>query len=75
MERIGSGIRFMLDETKRMGLPASQFRETSEFVVTFQQSPALSARVLATWHICTGKATARGRERVTFWKLFEMLCP
>src|SRR5947209_7817776 len=26
MERIGSGIRFMLDETKRMELPAPQFR-------------------------------------------------
>src|SRR6266700_3083850 len=27
MGRIGSGIRFMLDETKRLGLPAPQFRE------------------------------------------------
>lgn len=43
MERIGSGIRFMLDETKFMGLPAPQFRETSEFVVTFLKAPALSA--------------------------------
>src|SRR5947208_3652359 len=25
MERLGSGIRFMLDETKRLGLPAPQF--------------------------------------------------
>src|SRR5256884_7001433 len=41
MERIGSGIRFMLDETKRMGLPAPQFRETSEFIVTFHKAPAL----------------------------------
>src|SRR6266705_2360882 len=41
MERLGSGIRFMLDETKRMGLPAPQFREMSEFVVTFLQAPAL----------------------------------
>ena len=36
MERIGSGIRLMLGETKRLGLPAPQFRETSEFVVTFK---------------------------------------
>jgi ATP-dependent DNA helicase RecG len=43
MERIGSGIRFMLDETKRMGLPAPEFREMSEFVVTFRAAPALSA--------------------------------
>src|SRR5712691_4324468 len=41
MEQIGSGVRFMLDETKRMGLPAPQFRETSEFIVTFHKAPAL----------------------------------
>jgi ATP-dependent DNA helicase RecG len=41
MERIGSGIRFMLDETKRMGLPAPRFRETGEFIVTFQKAPEL----------------------------------
>src|SRR6266436_8471240 len=41
IERIGSGIRFMLDETKRMGLPGPQFREMGEFVVTFQKAPAL----------------------------------
>lgn len=39
MERIGSGIRFMLDETRRMGLPAPQFREMSEFIVTFHSTP------------------------------------
>jgi ATP-dependent DNA helicase RecG len=38
MERIGSGIRLMLDETERMGLPAPEFRETSEFVVTFRKA-------------------------------------
>ncbi|GAC1391377.1 MAG: helix-turn-helix domain-containing protein [Ktedonobacteraceae bacterium] len=38
MERLGSGIRFMLSETKRLGLPAPQFRETSEFVVTFYKA-------------------------------------
>jgi ATP-dependent DNA helicase RecG len=41
MERIGSGIRFMLDETKRMGLPPPQFRETGEFIVTFHKAPDL----------------------------------
>src|SRR5216684_3087484 len=35
MERLGSGIRFMLDETKHMGLPGPQFREMGEFMVTF----------------------------------------
>ena len=43
MEQIGSGVRFMLDETKRLGLPSPQFRETSEFVVTFKKASALSA--------------------------------
>jgi predicted HTH transcriptional regulator len=43
MEQIGSGVRFMLDETKRMELPAPQFREMSEFIVTFQKAPALRA--------------------------------
>ena len=42
MERIGSGIRFMLDETKHMGLPAPQFREMSEFIVTFRSIPISS---------------------------------
>ncbi|OLD64042.1 MAG: hypothetical protein AUF65_00545 [Chloroflexi bacterium 13_1_20CM_50_12] len=38
MERIGSGIRLMLNETRRMGLPAPQFREVGgEFVVTFRK--------------------------------------
>ncbi|HEU5377205.1 MAG TPA: ATP-binding protein [Ktedonobacteraceae bacterium] len=41
MERLGSGIRFMLDETKRLELPAPQFREMNEFIVTFQKAPAL----------------------------------
>lgn len=41
MERLGSGIRFMLDETRRTGLPAPQFREMNEFVVTFRKAPAL----------------------------------
>ena len=41
MERLGSGIRFMLDETKRLGLPTPQFREMGEFVVTFRKAPAL----------------------------------
>ncbi len=38
MERMGSGIRFMLNETKRMGLPAPEFREMSEVVVTFRKA-------------------------------------
>ena len=43
MEQIGSGVRFMLDETKRLELPAPHFREMSEFIVTFQKALALRA--------------------------------
>lgn len=38
MERIGSGIRLMLNETRKMGLPPPQFREVGEFVVTFRKA-------------------------------------
>jgi predicted HTH transcriptional regulator len=41
MERIGSGIRLMLAETRRMGLPHPQFREISEFIVTFRKAPSV----------------------------------
>ena len=34
----------MLDETRRMGLPPPQFREETEFVVTFRKAPASSER-------------------------------
>jgi ATP-dependent DNA helicase RecG len=40
MERIGSGIRLMLNETKEMGLPPPEFKEQSEFVVAFRKAPA-----------------------------------
>ena len=43
IEQIGSGIRFMLDETKLMKLPTPQFREMNEFIVTFGKAPALLA--------------------------------
>jgi predicted HTH transcriptional regulator len=56
MERIGSGIRFMLDETKRMGLPTPQFRETGEFIVTFHKAPALMP------------ASVQPQERATLWE-------
>jgi predicted HTH transcriptional regulator len=39
MERVGSGVRLMLNEMKRMKLPAPEFREMSEFVVTFHKAP------------------------------------
>src|SRR5947209_7762744 len=44
MGRIGSGVRFMLDEARRLQLPAPHFQETSEFVVTFAQAPDLARK-------------------------------
>ncbi|WP_201366695.1 ATP-binding protein [Dictyobacter formicarum] len=43
MEQIGSGVRFMIDETKRLGLPTPHFCEMNEVIVTFQKAPALRA--------------------------------
>ncbi len=43
MEQIGSGVRFMFGETRRLDLPAPQFREMDEVMVTFQKALALRA--------------------------------
>ena len=59
MERIGSGIRFMLDETKRIGHSPPQFKETSEFVITFYKAPDLVAPVL------------KPQQRETLWSEYE----
>lgn len=40
MERMGTGIRLMLQETREMGLPPPVFREAEEFVVTFHKEKA-----------------------------------
>ncbi|MBO0793648.1 MAG: DeoR family transcriptional regulator, partial [Ktedonobacteraceae bacterium] len=63
MERIGSGVRFMVEETKRMKLPAPEFREMGEFVVTFRAAPALSSPPLQTEPPST--ATLWGEEELT----------
>lgn len=39
MERLGSGVKLMIRETRRLGLPQPQFREMSEVVVTFRKIP------------------------------------
>jgi ATP-dependent DNA helicase RecG len=41
MERIGSGIRFMLNEMRRMELPDPEFTEHQDFVVTFRNGVKL----------------------------------
>jgi len=39
MERLGSGIAFMLREMRELARPAPEFREQHEFVVTFRLAP------------------------------------
>ena len=38
MERVGSGIRFMINQMVAMHLPEPEFKEQDEFVVTFYKS-------------------------------------
>ncbi len=38
MERVGSGIMFMIDQMRELGRPAPQFTEQGEFIVTFYRS-------------------------------------
>ncbi len=43
MERIGSGIRFMLSEMRALGLPDPEFIEHQDFTVTFRNGTPQSA--------------------------------
>jgi ATP-dependent DNA helicase RecG len=43
MERIGSGIRFMLSEVRALGLPDPEFIEHQDFTVTFRNGSPESA--------------------------------
>jgi ATP-dependent DNA helicase RecG len=42
-ERIGSGIRFMLEEARQNDLPLPDFQEQGEFMVTFRHNPSLNS--------------------------------
>ena len=39
MERVGTGIRLMINEMRRLGLPDPEFNEQHEFVVIFRNGP------------------------------------
>jgi predicted HTH transcriptional regulator len=43
MERIGSGIRFMMTEVRALGLPDPEFIEHQDFTVTFRNGSLESA--------------------------------
>jgi len=42
MERLGSGVGFMIREMRALGRPEPEFREQNEFIVTFRLVAALS---------------------------------
>ncbi len=45
MERLGTGIRFMIAQMLEYGLPAPDFREMNEFIVTFQKAKTTARSV------------------------------
>jgi predicted HTH transcriptional regulator len=61
MERVGSGIRFMIDQMRELGRPDPQFRERNEFLVTFfrEESPAGGENKKQTYRISL--PSSRGR--------------
>jgi predicted HTH transcriptional regulator len=59
MERIGSGVRFMIHEMRRLGLPDPHFQEASEFVVTFSATPTSASR---------GPSLAKEQQLVLDWE-------
>lgn len=48
MERIGAGIRFMVNEMRQLDLPDPEFREQHEFLVIFRNGQVVSAEVATT---------------------------
>ena len=74
MEQIGSGIRFMLDETRRMDLPAPEFREMNEVIVTFQKAPALRAPEPAI-AACKEKLFGKSMRRLSLRSLCRIVVP
>jgi len=45
MERLGSGISFMIREMRALGRPEPEFREQNEFVVTFRLAPGAAETI------------------------------
>lgn len=51
MERMGSGVKFMLEEMERLGHPRPTFKEKGEFVVTFYKKEATLATTTTTSNV------------------------
>lgn len=48
MERVGAGIRFMVNEMRELELPDPEFREQHEFLVLFRNGQLVSSEVAST---------------------------
>jgi predicted HTH transcriptional regulator len=48
MERVGAGIRFMVNEMRNMELPDPDFHEHHEFLVTFRNGESVSSELAST---------------------------
>jgi ATP-dependent DNA helicase RecG len=48
MERVGAGIRFMVNEMRELDLPDPEFREQHEFMVTFHNGQIVAPDVATT---------------------------
>lgn len=53
MERMGSGVRFMLDRMRELSYPAPVFRETGEFILTLSKKPESTASSLGSTETTT----------------------
>lgn len=81
MEKVGMGIRLMLKEASEMGLPAPEFRETHEFIVTFRNGQkitseitSLNSRQLLALQLIREKGSISNGEYRSVTKVSESTC-
>jgi ATP-dependent DNA helicase RecG len=53
MERVGSGITFMINAMRELGRPDPQFKEQGEFIVIFRRVPSATDEVLLPPRVAT----------------------
>ena len=63
MERLGSGIAFMLREMRELGRPDPDFQEQNEFVVTFRLATALAQTTNDTPTAAGSREAQQGSDR------------
>lgn len=63
MERVGSGIRFMIEQMRALGRPDPQFHEQGEFVATFFHDNPSTDEKMSTTHTTSSRATSARSKR------------